>query len=133
MRIVGNDSEFQKAWDDAKRESRAAFGNDDMYLEKFIEEPRHVEIQIIGDQKGKACHLSERDCSIQRRHQKLLEETPSPVVNDKLRNKMGKAAIAGAEAIGYEGAGTVEFFGGQKRRFLFYGNEYQDPGRTSYY
>lgn len=119
MRIVGNDSEFQKAWDDAKRESKAAFGNDDMYLEKFIEEPRHVEIQIIGDQKGKACHLSERDCSIQRRHQKLLEETPSPVVNDKLRNKMGKAAIAGAEAIGYEGAGTVEFLVDKKGDFYF--------------
>jgi acetyl-CoA carboxylase, biotin carboxylase subunit len=109
MRIIRQDSEFQKMWDDAKMESAAAFGNDGLYLEKFIEEPRHIEIQIVGDQFGKVCHLSERDCSIQRRHQKLVEETPSPVVSDELREKMGAAAIAGASAIGYEGAGTVEF------------------------
>lgn len=111
MRIIKQDSDFQKAWDDARTESKAAFGNDGMYLEKFVEEPRHVEIQIIGDSNGKACHLSERDCSVQRRHQKLTEETPCPstVMNDELRERMGTAAIKGAEAIGYEGAGTVEF------------------------
>jgi acetyl-CoA carboxylase biotin carboxylase subunit len=119
MRIVWNESEFKKAWDDARRESGAAFGNDALYLEKFVEEPRHIEIQIVGDQRGRACHLSERDCSIQRRHQKLLEETPSPFMTDELRDKMGKAAVAGAEAIGYEGAGTIEFLVDKHRNFYF--------------
>jgi len=119
MRIVNKESEFQKAWDDARLESGAAFGNDALYMEKFIEEPRHIEIQIIGDRKGRACHLSERDCSIQRRHQKLLEETPSPIVSDELRERMGKAAIAGAEATGYEGAGTVEFLVDKHGDFFF--------------
>jgi len=119
MRIIKKEDEFEKAWNDARTESKAAFGNDGMYLEKYIEEPRHIEIQIVGDSKGKACHLSERDCSIQRRHQKLLEETPSPVVDKKLRDKMGKAAIAGAEAIGYEGAGTVEFLVDKHSDFYF--------------
>jgi len=119
MRIVRSPEDFQKAWDDARQESAAAFGDDRMYLEKFIEEPRHVEIQIVGDSKGKACHLSERDCSIQRRHQKLVEESPSPVINDALRKKMGKAAVAGAEAIAYEGAGTVEFLVDKHGKFYF--------------
>ena len=119
MRIVNNDEGFQKAWDDARIESAAAFGNDGLYLEKFIEEPRHVEIQIVGDSFGKACHLSERDCSIQRRHQKLVEETPSPAVDQKLRDKMGTAAIKAAEAIGYEGAGTVEFLLDKHGDFYF--------------
>jgi acetyl-CoA carboxylase, biotin carboxylase subunit len=119
MRIVKNDAEFQKAWNDAKVEAGAAFGNDALYLEKYIEEPRHIEIQIVGDKRGRACHLSERDCSIQRRHQKLVEETPSPVVDQKLREKMGKAAIAGAEAIGYEGAGTIEFLVDKHGDFYF--------------
>lgn len=119
MRIVNEDAEFKKAWDDAKMESGAAFGNDGLYLEKFVEEPRHIEIQIVGDHRGKACHLSERDCSIQRRHQKLVEETPSPIVTKELRDKMGKAAIAGAEAIGYEGAGTVEFLVDKHGDFYF--------------
>ncbi len=119
MRIVRSPEEFQKAWDDARQESAAAFGDDRMYLEKYIEEPRHVEIQIVGDSKGKACHLSERDCSIQRRYQKLVEESPSPVINDALRKKMGKAAVAGAEAIGYEGAGTVEFLVDKHGKFYF--------------
>ena len=119
MRIVTKESEFQKAWDDARQESGAAFGNDALYMEKFIEEPRHVEIQIVGDRKGSACHLSERDCSIQRRHQKLLEETPSPIVTDELRERMGAAAIAGAEATGYEGAGTVEFLVDKHGEFYF--------------
>jgi len=119
MRIVWNKGEFKKAWDDARRESGASFGNDALYLEKFVEEPRHIEIQIVGDQNGKACHLSERDCSIQRRHQKLLEETPSPFMTDELREKMGQAAIKGAEAIGYEGAGTIEFLVDKHRNFYF--------------
>ena len=119
MRIVHNPDEFQKAWDDARMESKAAFGDDGIYLEKFVEEPRHVEIQIVGDSKGKACHLSERDCSVQRRHQKLVEETPSPIISDELREKMGQAAIKGAEAIGYEGAGTVEFLVDKHGDFYF--------------
>ncbi len=121
MRIVKDEAGFKKAWDDAKQESGAAFGNDGLYLEKYVEEPRHVEIQIVGDRKGKACHLSERDCSIQRRHQKLLEETPSPVMDTfkKLRDKMGDAAVKAAEAIKYEGAGTVEFLVDKNGDFYF--------------
>jgi len=107
MRVVKSEAEFKKAWLDAKQESAAAFGNDGLYLEKFVEEPRHIEIQVIGDSSGRACHLSERDCSIQRRHQKLIEETRSPFITDELRVKMGAAAIRGAEAIGYEGAGAI--------------------------
>jgi acetyl-CoA carboxylase biotin carboxylase subunit len=119
MRIVKNDSGFQKAWDDARMESAAAFGNDGLYLEKFVEEPRHVEIQIVGDSTGKACHLSERDCSIQRRHQKLVEETPSPALNQELRERMGAAAVKAAESIKYEGAGTVEFLVDKHGDFFF--------------
>lgn len=119
MRIINNESEFQKAWDDAKREAGAAFGNDGLYLEKFVEEPRHIEIQVVGDQYGKVCHLSERDCSIQRRHQKLVEETPSPIVNQELREKMGEAAIRGAKAINYEGVGTIEFLVDKHGDFYF--------------
>ena len=119
MRIVNDDSEFQKAWDDARMESVAAFGNDGLYLEKFIEEPRHVEIQVVGDSRGKACHLSERDCSIQRRHQKLVEETPSPAITQEIRDKMGTAAVKAAEAINYEGAGTVEFLLDKNGDFYF--------------
>jgi acetyl-CoA carboxylase, biotin carboxylase subunit len=119
MRIIKEESEFQKAWDDAKMESGAAFGNDGLYLEKFVEEPRHIEIQVVGDQYGKVCHLSERDCSIQRRHQKLIEETPSPVVTPELRERMGQAAIKGASAINYEGAGTIEFLVDKYGEFYF--------------
>lgn len=119
MRIIKDESEFKKAWDDAKRESAASFGNDGLYLEKFVEEPRHIEIQIVGDQYGKVCHLSERDCSVQRRHQKLVEETPSPVVTQELREKMGEAAIKGAQAIKYEGAGTIEFLVDKHGDFYF--------------
>ena len=119
MRIIREESEFDKLWEDAKMESAAAFGNDAMYMEKFVEEPRHIEIQIVGDKFGKACHLSERDCSIQRRHQKLCEETPSPALSDELRKKMGGAAIAGATAIGYEGAGTIEFLVDKNGDFYF--------------
>jgi acetyl-CoA carboxylase, biotin carboxylase subunit len=119
MRIINNESEFKKAWDDAKREAGASFGNDGLYLEKFIEEPRHIEIQLVGDQYGKVCHLSERDCSIQRRHQKLVEETPSPIVNQELRERMGDAAVKGAKAINYEGAGTIEFLVDKHGNFYF--------------
>ena len=119
MRIVNDDDGFQKAWDDAKQESGAAFGNDGLYLEKFIEEPRHVEVQIVGDSYGKACHLSERDCSIQRRHQKLVEETPSPAMTPELRDRMGEAAVLAAESIKYEGAGTVEFLLDKNGDFYF--------------
>ncbi|BDD03513.1 acetyl-CoA carboxylase biotin carboxylase subunit [Aureibacter tunicatorum] len=119
MRLVTSDDEFQKAWDEAKRESGAAFGNDGLYLEKFIEEPRHVEIQVLADSNGKAIHLSERDCSIQRRHQKLVEETPSPAVDQDLRDRMGAAAVLAAEAIKYEGAGTIEFLLDKNGDFYF--------------
>jgi acetyl-CoA carboxylase biotin carboxylase subunit len=119
MRIVKSDDEFQKAWNDAKAESKAAFGNDGLYLEKFVEEPRHIEIQLVGDSEGRACHLSERDCSIQRRHQKLIEESPSPFITEKLREAMGKAAVAGAKSIGYEGVGTIEFLVDKNKDFYF--------------
>ncbi len=119
MRIINADSEFEKAWYDARTEAGAAFGNDGLYLEKFVEEPRHIEIQIVGDQYGTVCHLSERDCSIQRRHQKLVEETPSPIVSDELREQMGEAAIRGAQSIGYEGAGTIEFLVDKHGKFYF--------------
>ncbi len=119
MRIVKNDFEFEKAWEDCKREALAFFGNDALYLEKFVEEPRHIEIQIVGDQYGKVCHLSERDCTIQRRHQKLVEESPSPIITDRLREKMGAAAIKGAKAIRYEGAGTIEFLVDKNGDFFF--------------
>jgi acetyl-CoA carboxylase biotin carboxylase subunit len=119
MRIVWNDDEFEAAWSSARQEAKAAFGNDGMYLEKFIEEPRHIEIQIAGDQYGKVCHLSERDCSIQRRHQKLIEEVPSPFMTDELREAMGDAAVKAGTAIGYEGVGTVEFLVDKHRNFYF--------------
>ncbi len=119
MRVVWKDEEFENAWDSARQESGAAFGNDGLYLEKYIEDPRHIEIQIVGDQFGRACHLSERDCSIQRRHQKLVEESPSPFMTDELRVKMGEAAIKGALAVKYEGAGTIEFLVDKHRNFYF--------------
>jgi len=119
MRAVWKKEDLQDAWDSARQESKAAFGNDGMYLEKLIEEPRHIEIQVIGDSYGKACHLSERDCSVQRRHQKLTEETPSPFMTDELREAMGTAAVKAAEYIKYEGAGTVEFLVDKHRNFYF--------------
>jgi acetyl-CoA carboxylase biotin carboxylase subunit len=119
MRAVWKEEDLLKAWEGARQESAAAFGNDGMYLEKLIEEPRHIEIQVIGDSYGKACHLSERDCSVQRRHQKLTEETPSPFMTDELRLKMGDAAVKAAEYIKYEGAGTVEFLVDKHRNFYF--------------
>lgn len=119
MRAVWKEEDLKDAWDSARQESKAAFGNDDMYMEKFVEEPRHIEIQVVGDAYGKACHLSERDCSVQRRHQKLTEETPSPFMTDELRDAMGKAAVKAAEFIKYEGAGTVEFLVDKHRNFYF--------------
>jgi acetyl-CoA carboxylase biotin carboxylase subunit len=119
MRVCKNDAELEEAWESTRREAAAAFGNDALYMEKFVEEPRHIEIQIAGDQYGKACHLSERDCSIQRRHQKLVEETPSPFMTDELRETMGQAAIKAAEAVKYEGVGTVEFLVDKNRDFYF--------------
>ncbi len=119
MRIIWSADEVENAWNSAKQEAGAAFGNDGLYMEKYIEEPRHIEIQIAGDQYGTVCHLSERDCSIQRRHQKLLEETPSPFMTDELRTKMGEAAKAAAKIIQYEGVGTVEFLVDKHRNFYF--------------
>jgi acetyl-CoA carboxylase biotin carboxylase subunit len=119
MRAIWKESELEKAWESARQEAAAAFGNDGMYMEKLIEEPRHIEIQVVGDQYGKACHLSERDCSVQRRHQKLTEETPSPFMTQELRDKMGEAAVKAAEYISYEGAGTIEFLVDKHRNFYF--------------
>jgi len=119
MRVVWSEDEMEEHWNSARQESKAAFGNDGMYMEKFIEEPRHIEIQIAGDVNGNACHLSERDCSIQRRHQKLIEETPSPFMTSDLRERMGQAAILAAKAVKYEGVGTVEFLVDKNRDFYF--------------
>jgi len=119
MRAVWKPEDLEDAWDSARQEAGAAFGNDGMYMEKLIEEPRHIEIQVVGDSTGKACHLSERDCSVQRRHQKLTEETPSPFMTNALRKKMGDAAVKAAEYIKYEGAGTVEFLVDKHRNFYF--------------
>jgi len=119
MRAVWKEEDLRNHWDAAIQEAVESFGNGGMYMEKLIEEPRHIEIQIAGDQKGKACHLSERDCSIQRRNQKLIEETPSPFMTPELRDKMGAAAVRAAEYIGYEGVGTIEFLVDKHRNFYF--------------
>jgi len=119
MRDVWKEEDLEKALNSAMQEAAAAFGNDAMYMEKLIVDPRHIEIQVVGDQYGKACHLSERDCSIQRRHQKLTEETPSPFMTEDLRKRMGEAAVKAAEFIKYEGAGTVEFLVDKDRNFYF--------------
>ncbi|MCL6274186.1 acetyl-CoA carboxylase biotin carboxylase subunit [Muricauda sp. 2012CJ35-5] len=119
MRAIWSEDEMESNFESAVQEATAAFGNGGMYMEKLIEEPRHIEIQVVGDQFGKACHLSERDCSVQRRHQKLTEETPSPFMTDSLREEMGKAAVKAAEFIKYEGAGTVEFLVDKHRNFYF--------------
>lgn len=119
MRLVWDESELESNLNAAQQEAKAAFGNDGMYIEKFVEEPRHIEIQIAGDQYGNVCHLSERECSIQRRHQKLVEESPSPFLDDDLRERMGQAAIQAGKAIGYEGVGTVEFLVDKHRNFYF--------------
>lgn len=119
MRVVWKEEDLETQWSNARNEAGASFGNDGVYMEKYIEEPRHIEIQVAGDQYGKACHLSERDCSIQRRHQKLFEESPSPFMTEELRNKMGDAAIKACNAISYEGVGTIEFLVDKYRNFYF--------------
>jgi acetyl-CoA carboxylase, biotin carboxylase subunit len=119
MRVVWAEDEIEKAFENAKTEAAASFKNDGIYMEKYVEEPRHIEIQIAGDQFGNVCHLSERDCSIQRRHQKLVEESPSPFMTPELREKMGQAAIKAASAINYESVGTIEFLVDKHRNFYF--------------
>lgn len=119
MRIVWNESEIEKAFQTASTEANAAFGNPALYLEKFIENPRHIEIQVLGDQFGNAYHYGERDCSIQRRHQKLIEESPSPFITEEVRQKMGEAALLGVKSVNYEGAGTIEFIADKHMNFYF--------------
>jgi acetyl-CoA carboxylase biotin carboxylase subunit len=119
MRVVWKEDDLERAYTTAKTEAAAAFKNDGIYMEKFVEEPRHIEIQVAGDQYGNVCHLSERDCSIQRRHQKLVEESPSPFMTPELRQKMGEAAIKAASAINYESVGTIEFLVDKHRNFYF--------------
>lgn len=119
MRVVWAENELEKNYNTAKTEAAASFKNDGIYMEKFVEEPRHIEIQVAGDQFGTVCHLSERDCSIQRRHQKLVEEAPSPFMTPELRQKMGEAAINAAKAINYESVGTIEFLVDKHRNFYF--------------
>ena len=119
MRIVETESDMQKQWESARQEAGSAFSSEAIYMEKFVEEPRHIEIQVIGDQFGTISHLSERDCTIQRRHQKLIEETPSPAITPELRTKMGNAAIRAAKAVDYEGLGTVEFLVDKHKNFYF--------------
>jgi acetyl-CoA carboxylase biotin carboxylase subunit len=119
MRVVWSEEELERAYNTARAEAGAAFKNDGIYLEKFVEEPRHIEIQVAGDRYGKVCHLSERDCSIQRRHQKLVEESPSPFMTPELRKRMGEAAIKAASAINYESVGTIEFLVDKHRNFYF--------------
>ncbi|MFQ3596965.1 MAG: acetyl-CoA carboxylase biotin carboxylase subunit [Chloroherpetonaceae bacterium] len=119
MRVVQREEDLEKAFQTARNEAEKAFGNAGVYIEKFVEEPRHIEIQVLGDQHGNIIHLGERDCSVQRRHQKLIEESPSPIVSEELRAEMGEAAIAAAKAINYEGAGTVEFLVDKYRKFYF--------------
>lgn len=119
MRVAKSEEEFERLFILARNEAEAAFGNPEVYIEKYIEEPHHVEIQVLGDQYGNVIHLGERDCSIQRRHQKLIEESPSPIVDEELREAMGAAAIAGAKSVNYEGAGTIEFLVDNKKNFYF--------------
>jgi len=119
MRLVREESQFESAFNNARSEADAAFGDPEVYIEKFVEKPRHVEIQLLGDGKGNVMHFGERECSIQRRHQKLVEEAPSPIVDDELRQEMGRTAIQGAEAVNYEGAATMEFLVGADRNFYF--------------
>jgi acetyl-CoA carboxylase biotin carboxylase subunit len=119
MRIVWEEKDFEKAFQTAQTEAEAAFGNADVYIEKFLENPRHVEIQVMGDKYGNVYHYGERDCSVQRRHQKLIEESPSPALDDALREKMGSTAVLGAKSVNYLGAGTVEFLLDKHKNFYF--------------
>ncbi len=119
MRVVWEEKELEKAFQTASTEAESAFGNAAVYLEKFIENPRHVEIQVMGDQHGNVYHYGERDCSVQRRHQKLIEESPSPALDQALRDKMGQTAVLGAKSVNYEGAGTIEFLLDKHKNFYF--------------
>jgi acetyl-CoA carboxylase biotin carboxylase subunit len=119
MRLVWEEDQFATAFNSARSEAEAAFGNPDVYIEKFVDKPRHIEIQLLGDGKGNVVHFGERECSIQRRHQKLIEEAPSPIMDEALREEMGQAAVRGAEAVNYEGAGTIEFLVDADRNFYF--------------
>lgn len=119
MRLIQSREELERMWATARNEAEAAFGNPEMYIEKFIQKPRHIEFQIIADMHGKTIHLNERECSIQRRHQKLIEEAPSPIMTTELREKMGEAAVRAAEAVRYVNAGTIEFLVDAERNFYF--------------
>jgi acetyl-CoA carboxylase, biotin carboxylase subunit len=119
MRVAPDEATFEKAFVAAQNEAAAAFGDGTVYLEKYLARPRHIEIQVLGDKHGRVCHLGERECSLQRRHQKLIEESPSPAVSQKLREKMGAAAVKAAKAIGYYSAGTIEFLLDEDGRFYF--------------
>ncbi len=119
MRIVRDEEELENAFKTARHEAEQGFGNADVYIEKYVEQPRHVEIQVFGDQHGNVIHFGERDCSVQRRHQKLIEESPSPIVDEVLRKKMGEAAIKGCKAVNYENAGTIEFLVDKDKNFYF--------------
>ena len=119
MRVVSSEEELVSSFNMATNEALSAFGNGDVYIEEFVENPRHIEIQVLGDQTGHVVHLGERDCTIQRRNQKLIEETPSPFINDEIREAMGHAAVVGAKSVHYEGAGTVEFIVDRNKNFYF--------------
>ena len=131
MRIARNQAELESGFRTAQMEAQAAFNNPEIYIEKYLEHPRHIEIQILADQYGNVIHLGERDCTVQRRHQKLLEESPSPVVSEELRRRMGASAVKGAKSAGYQNAGTVEFLLDHGRQLLLHGNEHPRSGGTS--
>ncbi len=131
MRRVESAERLAVAFRDARSEAAASFGDDAVYLEKFVDEPRHIEIQVMGDQHGKVVSLGERECSLQRRNQKVLEEAPSPIVGRDLRRRMGEAAVQAAKAVGYFSAGTVEFLVDKTPQLLFPRDEHPPPGRAS--
>ena len=131
MRVARNEREFAQLFETAQQESVHSFSDNTMYLERFVENPRHVEVQILADKYGNVIHLGERDCSVQRRHQKMIEESPCIAISDKMRKKMGETAVCAAKAAGYESAGTIEFLLDQVRRILLHGNEHQNSGGAS--
>ena len=130
MRVAENEAGFDMAFRTAQKETKAAFGDDTMYIEHFVQHPKHIEFQIMADKYGNVVHLGERDCSVQRNHQKMIEESPCAVISDELRRRMGEAAVKAAKAAHYENAGTIEFLL-ERVEILFYGNEYQNPGGAS--
>ena len=131
MRVSESEADFEENFNTAQRESINSFADDTMYLERYVGRPRHVEVQILGDKFGTAVQLGERDCSIQRRHQKMIEESPCCAITKEIRKKMGETAVRAAKAVGYESAGTIEFLLSETGEFFFYGNEYKNSGRTS--